>query len=801
MLISLNWIRDFVDLPADLDVHALAEKFTRTTAEVETAEHLNVAADKLICARVLEVEDLPGTPNMRLARLDLGDGTTIETVTIAPVLPVGWGVVYAPPGASVKSLGEIGKAQVAGRESVGMILPGDGIGVAMAVKEAIFLAPDVPPGQALPPEWFDDWLIEVDNKSITHRPDLWGHYGIAREIAAITKLPLKPYPVTPLEELLAPKGPAVEIDIADPSACPRFNGMFLRGVPTQPAPLWLQLRLGHVGMRPISGLVDLTNYIMADLGQPMHAYDADKVARIEVDWAADGETFRTLDGTERELTAQTLMIKCDGKNIGIAGVMGGLDTEVTDTTTALMLEAANFEPSTVRRTATRLGLRTDASARFEKSLDPANTALSIQRFIALAKSMYPNLELAGKFTDAHPAPKEPIVVTVNPEHVSRTVGRPISRDEAAGLLEPLGFAVYDQGAMWQVTVPSYRATNDISIEADVIEEVARCIGYDTIEPVMPRISVQRFAPHALHDLENASLRYLSTHAGFSEVHGYLWYDSTWIDQLGYNPGDCVALRNPAADGLHRLRHSLIPGMLGGAVKNRFHFPAFSMMEVGTTFECASPEDKQYRRLGLIVAQRGKKTEDAVLASLKGSIEAWSWQLLTRRARFAPVEAAGNCPWEQGPRTASIEIGGIDAGRVGAVELPLRQRMDEHLAVWGLAWAELRLDTLADQPPEIEALGRIPAHPRVELDFSLLVPEAARFSEVTAALDAFQHDLLREIRYVGSYAGKSVGAGKRSLTFKAVIGHGERTLVEDDSNAFQSAFEAHVGTAGYEIRRS
>jgi len=800
MLISLNWIRDFVDLPADVDVRALAERFTRTTAEVESLEHLSVGAEKLICARVASVKDIPGTPNMRLATLDAGRGETVQTVTIAPVLPVGSGVVYAPPGARVNALGEIGQAEVAGQESVGMILPGDAIGVSMAIKEAIFLGPDVHAGQALPPEWFDDWLIEVDNKSITHRPDLWGHYGVAREVAAIAERPLQPYPVTPLEELTAALAPAIEIDIMDAAACPRYSGIVLRGVPAQPAPLWLQLRLGHVGMRPISGLVDLTNYIMAESGQPMHAFDADKVERIEVDWARAGDKFRTLDGMERDLTDQTLMIKCRGKNIAIAGVMGGLETEVAESTTALLLESANFEPSTIRKTATRLGLRTDASARFEKSLDPTYTALAIQRFIELARPMYPNLELTGKFSDAYPRPAPPVVVSVEPRHVARAVGRDVALDEAATLLEPLGFAVEERDETWHVVVPSYRAANDVSIEADVIEEIARCISYDKIEPVMPRISVQRFAPHALHDLENASLRYLSSHAGFCEIQGYLWYDSAWIAELGYDPGACVALRNPAADGLHRLRQTVIPGMLAGAVKNRFHFPAFSMMEIGTTFERAEPDDAQHRHLGLIVARRGKKAEDEVLDSLKGAVEAWSWQLLTRPARFTPVASASHRPWEQGPRTAAVLIGGQEVGRLGVVELTLRQRLDEHLASWGIAWAEIRLDEPAELAPKIEMLGRIPPYPRVELDFSLLVPSSTRFSDVASVLDGFGHELLREVRYVGSYAGRSVGAGKRSLTFKAVIGHDSRTLVEDDTNMFQAAFEQHVNAAGYEIRR-
>lgn len=362
MLISLNWIRDFVDLPPDVDPRDLAERFTRTTAEVEDVNPISIGARGLIVVRVVSVTELPGTRNLRLVTLDVGRSEMVETVTAAPAMHTGSNVVYAPAGSSVAAFGEIDTPTVAGRTSTGMILPGDAIGIAMAAQEAIFVSNAMTPGEELPTNLFDDWVIEVDNKSMTHRPDLWGHYGIAREIAAIYGRPLKPYPGVPLEELLSSRLRGIEILIADAVACPRYSGIVLEGVPTQPAPLWMQLRLGHAGMRPITGLVDLTNYVMADLGQPMHAFDAAKVPRIEVDWAKDGERFQTLDGAERTLTADTLMIQCEGRSIALAGVMGGLETEVSAATTSLLLESANFNPTTIRKTANRLALRTDASA-------------------------------------------------------------------------------------------------------------------------------------------------------------------------------------------------------------------------------------------------------------------------------------------------------------------------------------------------------------------------------------------------------------------------------------------------------
>jgi phenylalanyl-tRNA synthetase beta chain len=853
MLISLNWIRDFVDMPAGLDPRELAERFTRTTAEVDGVHRVDVGARGLMAARIDEVKELPGTKNLRLVSLNVGGGKTVQSVSAAPVLHKGLGVVYAPPEAHVSALGTISQSTVAGHESFGMILPGHALGIELAAQEAVFLDSSVQPGTPLPPEWFDDWMIEVDNKSITHRPDLWGHYGIAREVAAILGVPLRPYPVEPIESLTGAALSEVPIVIADPDACRRYSGLVLQGVPTQPAPLWMQLRLGRAGMRPITGLVDLTNYIMAELGQPMHAFDAAKVDRIEVDWAKEGEVFRTLDGMDRTLTNRTLMIKSGGRSVAIAGVMGGLESEVADTTTMLLLESANFDSSTIRRTATRLGMRTDASARFEKSLDPEHTVLAIQRFVALARDMYPNMQLASRLSDAYPKPFERITVGVNPRHVARTVGREVRFDEAERFLRPLGFSLSAQSGRnrhggpseqsgtlhssatdtprssavmvdtgrWDVEVPSYRATNDISIEADVIEEIMRYVGYDSLAPAMPRVSVRRFPSHRLHEIERTALEYFTTAHGFHEIHGYLWYDSAWIARLGYDPGRCPELRNPASEGLHRLRRSLMPGVLAAVEKNRFHFPFFNLIEIGSVFEVDGSREGEFRHMALVMARRGKKIEDQLYAELKGAIEGWAWRSFGRgvvfseprasaRADAAQAEACGSLnndgfggnqpPWVHPHATANIVVEDVVLGRVSLVDAALRRTMDEHLVPWGIVWAEIRLDNVALLDPRIERSTPIPPFPLVELDFSFVVPRTTRFNEVVQNLAAFRHELLKYVRFIGSYESEVIGADARSLTFRTVIGHDERTLVEDDANSFRAAMEAHLRSCGYEIRQ-
>ncbi len=802
MLISLKWIHDFVDLPANLTPEALGERFTLTCAEVEGVARVAIGADGLIAATVLEHEELPGSWNLRRAVLDVGNGRSVETVTAAPLLQRGIPVVYAPPGASLAAMGTIQETTVEGHRSVGMILPGDALGMALAVQTAVFLPPSVKAGEPLPSDLFDDWLIEVDNKSITHRPDLWGHYGIAREMAAMCRCELKPYPVVPIEELLPDELPTIPIEIDDPTLCPRYSGLRLRGVGGQAAPLWMQLRLGHVGLRPIDCLVDLTNYIMVELGQPMHAFDGDKVDRIEVGLGEPGSTFVTLDGVERILPKQALMILSNRRTIALAGIMGGLETEIRDETQSLLLESANFEPATIRRCAAALGLRTDASMRFEKSLDPANTVLAIQRFIHLARGEFPGMDVASRLSDGYPTPAAPIEVAVDPRFVARFMGHPIEAPEMIELLEPLGFTVREEDDQLRVQVPSWRATKDVSIDADVIEEIARYVGYNNIEPVLPESELRSFKMNAQHAFEQHSLQLLCEGMSFNEIHGYVWYDAAWNRRLGFDTGPCVELRNPAASGMERMRKTLLPGMLAAVERNRHHLEDFKLVEVGGVFlpHAAGGEDEEQRHLGLIIARRQKSREDEILAELKGALEIWAAQTLRREIRFQPTPGDAHRPWEHPQKTAAVVVSNTLAGRASVLPLGLRRMMDEHLQPWSIVWAELRLDPLAALPRPEEKLRPVPAHPEVELDFSFLVDRPQRFSDVSERLRAFDHPLLRRITYVGSYEGQSVPAGQRSLTVRCRFGDSSRTLVDEDIAFFRSSFERHVEDCGWSLRR-
>jgi phenylalanyl-tRNA synthetase beta chain len=802
MLISLNWIRDFVDLPADIDPQVLAERFTMTTAEVEGVEHVTCKAKGLVAGEIEDVDPIGGPQNLYAVRVNTG-GQRFDSVTAAENLHKGDKVIFAPPGAHLPEVGEVTERQTStGHTSAGMIVSGDLLGLPTVGQQAMWLPPRTEAGVPIDLDEFDDWVIEVDNKSITHRPDLWGHYGIAREIAAIYKRDLQPYPVVLRQELEEIDRPAVPIEIDNAEKCPRYTGLRFSGVRRQPAPLWMQVRLAHVGLRPIDILVDLTNYIMVELGQPMHAFDAANVDRIEVAEAKPGEKFTTLDGMERTMPKGALMIQSHRKSVALAGIMGGADTEITEDTTDLLLESANFEPAVIRRCATALGHRTDASARFEKSLDPHNTVLAIQRFVHLARPELPEMTLTSKLSDAFPHRPEPTVVQVDPKFVSRYLGRPVPVEEIISILTPLEFGVRQEGEVLEVAVPTFRATKDVGIEADIIEEVARFIGYDSIDPVMPEVTTRYADPDRNAQLANKTLDLFCGGMGYAEIHRYIWFDNNWLKTLDYDPGPTITLQNPAAFGLERLRTTLMPGILSAVELNRRHIDSFELIEIGSVFypkESTDPADAQDQHLGLAMVAPGRKAvhEENLLRRLKSDLETYAYQVCGEPLRYAP--GVSEAPWEHADKTAAVNLDGQNIGRITAVPSEFKRRIDEHLQAWSIVLAEINLSALADRPVQVRKLVPVPVYPAVDVDFSFLADARRRYTEIEDILRKYDYELLRRLAFVDSYEGGSVPSGQRSFTFRATIADPTRTLTEEDVQGFRNSFLEYLNVHQFQLR--
>ena len=496
MKVSMNWISEYVDL-SGLDVDDLIRRFTLSTAEVEEVYHLGTEINGVVVAEITKVEEHPNSKKLHLLELDLGE-TTDRCVCGAPNVRVGLRVPFAPFGASVVGM-TIGEATIAGVVSRGMCCSAAELGIADSSSGLLELPGDAPLGKPVKELYaFEDVVFEVDNKSLTNRPDLWGHYGIAREFSAIAKRPLKPLALQDLSAYDAL--PAVPLGEIDPELCYRYSAIRADGITKKVSPIDMQIRLYYCGMRAISLLADLTNYVMLELGQPTHAFDSRMVGTIGVQRFKEPFAFQTLDGTERKIDPETLMITSDGKPVAVAGVMGGLNSEIVSDTDSVTLECATFSAVSVRKTSSRIGLRTDASMRYEKTLDPALCALAAGRFLKLLLSIDPGAQVASRYTDCCQYRYPEIELHFTKAFVDRYTGIDISDEQIEDTLARLGFGVTRSGSDFDVKVPSWRATKDVTIPADVIgcclrrkalqanvDTFARQLEQDFLENVTKRI--------------------------------------------------------------------------------------------------------------------------------------------------------------------------------------------------------------------------------------------------------------------------------------------------------------------------
>ena len=499
MKFSYNWIREMV--PAlEQKPQELMRLITMKTAECEGLEHVGARLAEASVAHVASVEWIEGSHNQLVVAETARYGTK-RVVCGAPNCRPGMLTVYLP----------MPPAVIQGVESDGMLASGLELGVNSDHTGIVELDSELLPAP--------DTIIEVDNKSLTHRPDLWGHHGMAREVAAITRQSLR----DPVKLDLLPKGKAaIEIEIADFALCPRYSALVFENVTVAPSPLWLQYRLEAIGLNAINNIVDVTNYVMAELAQPMHAFDSEKLhgGTIFVRSARPGEEIVALNEEKYKLSASNLVIADAQGPIALAGVIGGLHSAIGPETKRLVLESACFQAASVRKTSVALKLRTDASMRFEKSQDPLNTVRGLARALELLEQVSPGIRLVGGVADRTTEFKAPAPIELSVEWLSRKLGRSVAAEDVREILESLQFGVKETApGRFLVTVPSWRATKDISIKDDLLEEVGRMVGYESITPEAPLIE-SVVPPENPSRLFLGKVRGMAAAQGLTEVHNY-----------------------------------------------------------------------------------------------------------------------------------------------------------------------------------------------------------------------------------------------------------------------------------------
>ena len=797
MRVSLRWLEEYARLV--LPPEALAQRLTVSSAEVESVERLGGWGPEVQVARVLRVEPHPNADRLRLVTVDLGGEDRPRVVCGAPNVAEGQKVVFGRVGARIVD-GHTGKpavlksTSIRGVVSAGMVLSERELGISDEHEGIVVLPQDAPVGAPLD-EYAGDVIFEV--YVAPNRPDMASVLGVARELAALTGQPLREPP-----SAIVPSGAArtgrVTVRIADTDLCFRYVGVLVEGVRVGPSPDWMQRRLQSAGMRPINNVVDITNYVMLELGQPLHAFDRRQLrsGSVVIRRSRAGEAIRTLDGTDRVLANGTLLI-CDGdRPVAVAGVMGGEDTEVSPDTTDVFLESATFAPSSVRRTGAALRLRTEASRRFERGLPPELAMAGARRAAHLL------VELAGGVVrepveDACPQPRAPVRLGVSLARVERVLGIPVGRDESAEVLERLGFTVEaaDEGVL-RLTVPYWRP--DVRIEDDVAEEIVRMVGYDRLpsQTLAGRVPAPDEDP--VRDLrERLRLRFAA--AGLREVMTYSLQSTDGWTAAG-DTGDLTPLRvaNPVSSEHEYLRLSLAPGLLRTlAPVLRLRRARVGLFECGRRYLPRRDElpDERETVCGVLAGERPDRWgspsgESLDFSDARGVVE----QVLSGLVDGLDLEAA-ELPGLLPGQAARIRAGADVIGRIGRVDPRVAGKFDIAVPVY-LVEVDVA-DALAARagPGAYRPLSRFPA---VRQDVALVVARDLAAGELRRAI--LETPLVVSARVFDVYEGAPLPHGKKSVAFALELQAPDRTLSEDEAQrALRRMIERLRRQFGAELR--
>ncbi len=809
MKLSLNWIKDYVDIPESTDLTKLAYDLTMSTVEVEGAEILSESFKNIIVGKILEVLPHPNADKLRVCRVDIG-GETKEIVCGGINLAEGMSVVVAVPGAMVRWHGEgepveIKKTKLRGVESYGMICASDEVGLgdlfpASAEGEIVDITSfDVKPGENIAEALgLDDIILEIDNKSMTNRPDLWGHYGMAREIAALYDLKLKT-----IEPYSAPAGAAAfDIRIADTDKCPRYIGARLEGLSIKESPFEMRARLWKVGQRSINALVDITNYVMMAVGQPTHAFDSDMISEyINVRPAADGEEIKLLNGKELKLSVDDLVIADAKEAVALAGVMGGEKDSILPTTTNVILEVANFEATGIRKTALRYDNRTDASTRYEKAIDPERCDLALAMAMELFAEIYPEMKVAA-FTDKYEKKLTPAEIDVSYDWLDRRLGKHLTQEEISYKLGLLGFTVTFSGDNMHVVVPTWRSTGDVSIKADIMEEVARMYGYENFEAD----TITTSFTGAINQLDKSLVRnieeYMAYRCGMQEILSYPWMKEQFVTAILGDTEGILTLPTPPAPDEKYVRSSTLPNICQAVANNERYYSEFAIFEEAQIFdgsEFVSPYDpseklpRQPRAIGCAFAKKTDKIEEIskLWKKAKGVFENMSAYTHMESFEFKKDEKpywADNTAW------LNIYTNGVKIGSLGV--LSKKASMACGIKKLSVVLAEINTDLLVPFKSRTNTFAPLAEYPVNEYDISMLVDSTVSWADICNAAWAKKGELLKNVEFVDEYKGKQIAEGKKSVTLRLYIGADDKTLtsaeIEEAANRVIKQLSKQLG---------
>ncbi len=765
MILSMNWISDFVDL-SGLDKLDLIAKFSLSTAEVEN-EIYQKGSDLsgIVVAEIKSVEDHPESKKLHLLKVDIGEHELVDVVCGAPNVRVGMKTAFAKLGAQIGDI-TITPRKLAGYTSNGMCCSEKELGLSDNNDGIMDICEDVALGTDLKDIYqIDDIIFEVDNKSLTNRPDLWGHYGIAREFAAIAGRELKPLPVADLKAY--ENLPKVDLKIED-TLCQRYSCLQFGNISKHVSPMNMRIRLYYCGMRGLNFLADLTNYLMLEMGQPMHAFDSRKVEKIRIKRFDKPFKFQTLDGVEREIDEETLMICNDNTPVAIAGIMGGLDSEIVESTSTLTLESATFDASSIRKSTVRLAHRTDASMRYEKCLDPEMTVVAIARFVKLLTEIDPGATVVSSLTDEYPYHYDTVSLSFEKAFVDKYTGINIDSATIEKTLKALGFDVTVAGDSFSVTVPSWRATKDVTMKADIIEEITRIYGYDNFDintAAVPLYPVRAAQEKSDEDrIKDILVKRYSLH----ELHSYVWAYYDEYKALGIEVEDNINLVSSVNPNIKTIRKSIVPTQLCQVKYNTGYSTDFGVFEIGRVVEGLKDDglcNERKKRCRNLYSKT--KEMETLYFELRDMLAVICDDLKHESISFQTKEATHS--YQHPKNLNTIYLGGKELGEMGIVNATVSKKIDKKA---NIVYAEIDITDFSEIKNKSIQYQEASKFPEIEIDLSFV---SDTYQPIANAITNADCPLIKNVKIVDTYTDE---AGK-SITLRILFSHPERTLTKEE----------------------
>ena len=791
MKISLNWIKDFVNLDG-IEVDELVKRFGLSTAEVEGVEYVGRDIENVVVAEILSVENHPESTKLHILKVNDGSAEPVQVVCGAPNVRVGLKTFFARVGGNVRGL-KIKPAKLAGVDSFGMCCGGNELGIEADTTGIVELPNNYVVGtnikDLLPVE---DVIIEVDNKSLTNRPDLWGHYGIAREFSAIFNRELKPLQKEDLSKYN--NLDKVDIKIETPN-CFRYCGLTVDNVTVKASSPLMKLRLNYAGMRDINMITDLSNYLMLELGQPMHTFDNSIVKGIKVIETTSNLNMETLEHEVHTIEPGAVVI-CDNEQtpVAIAGIKGGLKSGITDTTSSFLLESACFDCSAIRKTSRKIGLITDASLRYEKSLDPELCPLAIERLVYLLKQVDNNVKVTSSLTDEQTFKYPTHKITITADFISRRGGVNLSNEDIIDILNRLGFETNVVGREINVVVPSWRGTKDVSIKEDLVEEIFRMYGYDNIKSQPMSMPLQPVEQIPTHTVEYEIKHALASKFHLNEVHSYVWNYTDFNKSVGITENSVITLLDSSKSGQTGLRSTLAPTMLKIVDENKNKFDNISIFEIGRTFDELSENNlvNEKKKLSVVLAS-SEQTEKELYFKLKQIVEYLTKHIVNVSVDFA--EKTENKLYHP-INSCSISSTGKVVGEMGILYPVIAKNIDKRKK---FAVLELDINKLLEVEKVKFKLKKTSKYQSISVDYNFVADKNMPYAKIENALNEFRASYILEHSLKDIYINDEVLKDKISYTINFIITPKDRTLEAKDIESFSNRLIQHMSKIGLSLR--